>query len=93
MPKSIVTNHSPNRDGYLKDARMNRIIVLEDLNFIWERSELREIKKMWEKNFSVSYMADYFERDPDEILLALIHLAKDDRISARKNGFKGVNIT
>jgi hypothetical protein len=82
-------NHLPNREGYLLNPRRNRVIVLEDMNFIWEQSDLREIKKMWKMNLSVKYMADYFDRDPDEILLALIHLAKDDRIKNRIYGLKG----
>jgi hypothetical protein len=81
MSKKI--NHHPNREGYLTNARLNRVIVLEDMNFIWEQSDLREVKKMWKMNFSIKYMAEYFDRDPDEILLALIHLAKDDRIKSR----------
>lgn len=87
MVKKI--NHNPNRDGYLLNPRRNRIIVLEDMNFIWEQSDLREVKKMWEMNFSIIYMAEYFDRDPDEILLALIHLAKDDRIKSRIYGLRG----
>lgn len=83
-------NHLPNREGCLMDARRNRVIVCEDLNFIWEQSELREIKRMWKMNFSVKYMAEYFDRDPDEILIALIHLAKDDRIQSRIYGLKGL---
>jgi hypothetical protein len=73
----------------LRKPRINRQIVLEDLNFLWDRPELRELVQMWNKKFSVLQMAEYFERDPDEILLALIHLARTDRIKKRKGGLFG----
>lgn len=59
-------------------------IVLENLNFFWKNSKLRELKKLWDKNFSMEYMAHYFKRDPDEIFLALFHMARENRISKRK---------
>lgn len=73
----------------LREARMNRVIVLEDLDFLWDRSELREIVQMWQKNFSLHYMAEYLEREPDEIFLALLHLSRNKRIEARKGGILG----
>lgn len=76
----------PNLDVNLKDALKNRVIVLEDANFIWEEKELREMVKLWKKGYSIEYMAEHYERDPDDVLLALIHLAKEDRIKPRKGG-------
>jgi hypothetical protein len=73
-------------DVYFKDALLNRIIVLEDLNFIWDRSELNELADMWQKGFSIPAMGEYFERDPDEVLLAIIHLAKEEKIMTRIGG-------
>jgi hypothetical protein len=77
------------KEEIFRDARMNRVCACEDLDFWWDRSELHEMKKLWKKDFSVRWMAEHFDRDPDEVLLALIHLAKEDRISARKSGLKG----
>lgn len=68
------------------DARINRVCVLEDLNFYWEEKELNIIKKMWNQELSVYYMALYFDRDPDEVLLAIIHLARGKVIRNRKSG-------
>lgn len=64
-------------------------IVLENCNFFWRRSHLRELREMWDKNYSIQYMANYFDRDPDEILLALLHLSKENRVSKRKFGLFG----
>lgn len=84
MRKTAVKN-----EALFVKPRRNRVIVLESLNFFWDEWELNEIAKMWKSNFSVKYMADYFDRDPDEILPALIHLAKEERIIKRKCGLLG----
>lgn len=68
------------------EPRKNRVIVLEDLNFVWDGSELYALRKLWNKGRSIEHISDHFHRDPDEILLALIHLAREDRIEARKGG-------
>jgi hypothetical protein len=77
------------KEYFFRDARLNRICVLEDLDFYFDRIELKEIKEMWEKGEGVYDIAVYFERDPDEIVLALMHLAREDKISQRKGGLKG----
>lgn len=70
----------------MKRSKTNRVIVLEDLNFIWEWHELTKMKHMWNKGISVEGIASTFNRDPDEILLALIHLARMDKIVSRNEG-------
>ncbi|WP_152966723.1 hypothetical protein [Sporosarcina globispora] len=65
------------------------MIVLEELDFIWDDAELAVLKDLWDREFSISWIGEYFERDPDEVLLALIHLARSHRIDRRKTGLKG----
>jgi hypothetical protein len=86
MARAKVIKNFPYNEGNLRKPRMNRVIILENLNFFFDESELNEIKKMWKSNLSVNYMSDYLERDPDEIILAIIHLAREDRISPRRGG-------
>jgi hypothetical protein len=76
-------------DDPLRDARMNRLCVLEDLNFWWDEPELKLIRKMWKLTLSVEHMAEHFNRDPDEVILAIMHLAREDKIKARKCGLMG----
>lgn len=76
-------------EALFRDARLNRVCVLEDLNFYWDERELKEMKKMWKRNAGVERMAVHFDRDPDEVVLAIVHLARDDKITARKTGLKG----
>ena len=80
---------APKKEYFLKDAPLNRVCVLENLDFYWDRSELKVMKKMWNLSLSIEYMANHFERDPDEVLLALIHLARKDSITKRKGGLEG----
>lgn len=67
-------------------SRMNRVIVLEEMNFVWDRSELTQMARMWRQGTSVEDIADEFDRDPDEVVLALMHLARNGRINQRKGG-------
>jgi hypothetical protein len=73
-----------------RKARKNRVIVLEEMNFVWDKPELEEMAQMWESGSSVFSIAEHFKReDPDEVVLAIMHLAKKEKISARKSGLKG----
>ena len=73
----------------LKNAtkqRQKRIIVLEDLDFLWDELELEEVARQWKVGKDVRLIATSFNRDPDEVLLALIHLAKEDMVFKRNGG-------
>jgi hypothetical protein len=74
------------KQAVLRDPRKNRIIVLEDLNFMWDEEELFDIECLWNDGSSIMYISNYFDRDPDEVILAIMHLAKEDRIVRRKGG-------
>lgn len=71
------------------DARKNRVIVLEELNFVWDEEELTDLTFLWTEGRDIIDISDYFKRDPDEVMLALIHLAKAEKISRRKGGLFG----
>ena len=79
---------TPN-DELFRSPRKNRIVILEELNFIWDEPELKEMSKMWESEIAVQHIAERFNRDADEVLLALIHLARAKRISSRACGLGG----
>ncbi|MED3549984.1 hypothetical protein [Cytobacillus praedii] len=74
------------KQAILREPRKKRIIVCEDLNFFWDEPELKEVTKMWELGEDVRMIGRSFDRDPDEILFALIHLARRDRIQRREGG-------
>jgi hypothetical protein len=52
-------------------------ILCEEMNFVWCEFELAELKDMLQFGMSHREIADYFERDPDEILIASLHLDKE----------------
>jgi NTP pyrophosphatase (non-canonical NTP hydrolase) len=78
-------------DGFVP-ARKNRVLVCEGLDFWWDEPELDVIVKMWKGGLSIKQMADRFERDPDEVLLAIIHLAREDLIKSKLGGAFGMRI-
>ncbi|MGM0903090.1 MAG: hypothetical protein ACQEXB_18575 [Bacillota bacterium] len=80
------------RESYFAEARKCRVIVLEDLDFVWDEEELEDIAFCWQEGMSVRAIANRFKRDPDEILLALIHLAREERIKQREKGLMGVSV-
>ncbi|MED2940679.1 hypothetical protein P4345_25840 [Cytobacillus horneckiae] len=76
---------APKISNLLK-PRKNRIVVLEDLNFVWDEPELMELVELWEQEYSVMYISDQLGRDTDEVIIGLIHLAREDLISQRRGG-------
>ena len=70
-------------------TRQKRVILLEDLDFVWDEKDLRSLSEIWKEGIDIKSIAKYFKRDPDEILLALIHLARRGRIEKRKGGLLG----
>jgi dimeric dUTPase (all-alpha-NTP-PPase superfamily) len=71
-------------------ARKKRVIVLEEMNFVWDEPELEEMAQMWESGSSVFQIAKHFKReDPDEVILAVMHLARKEKIAARESGLNG----
>jgi len=71
-------------------ARKKRVCACEELNFWWDEPELDEMAKMWESGSSVLTIAKHFKRrDPDEVFIALFHLARKDKITDRFTGPKG----
>lgn len=71
---------------YMKKKRKKIEIVLEDLDFIWDRAELSEMKQMWEEGKTIYDMAYRFDRKEEEVFLALLHLSRHGRITKRLGG-------
>lgn len=88
MAKATRGNNAPG-DYYMQAVRKKRVIVCEDLNFLWDEPELEEMAQIWEQGWSPNYMGEYFGRDPDEVIFALIHLGREGKISNRKGGLFG----
>lgn len=75
------------RNQLLRESRKKRIIVLENLDFLWDEPELNCLAELWKENKSLSEMSEHFnKRDAEEVLCALLHLARNGRIVAREWG-------
>lgn len=73
-------------DHFMQVSRRNRVIVLEDLDFVWERNELNQIAKMWSEGKYLRDIAFETDRKDDEVFLALFHLSRAGKITSRKGG-------
>lgn len=72
----------------MKKIRKNVYICCEEMDFIWSMKEVLEFDMAWnhKKNQGknqmeiINELAEYFDRDPDEIGLLAIDRAKKGRI-------------
>lgn len=70
--------HNYKPDGKARSDR--KITVLEDCNFEFYESDLKEIAKQFKDYRDIEQIAKMMNRDPDEIMLAVIHLAKSKKL-------------
>lgn len=63
-----------------ESARKNRVIVCEELNHIWDQSEIDEFLRLWEEGYTVHQIASYFKRQPKEVALLLINTFSEYRL-------------
>ncbi|MEK4973277.1 hypothetical protein NSQ89_13020 [Niallia sp. FSL R7-0648] len=76
--KNRTSPHNYKPDGRARSDR--RITVLEDCNFEFYESDLKEISKQFNDFRDIEPIAKWMKRDPDEIMLAVIHLAKSKKL-------------
>ncbi|MEK4150016.1 hypothetical protein NST02_23520 [Robertmurraya sp. FSL W8-0741] len=84
MRSNVVKN-----EHLFANPRKKRVVILEDLDFIWDTPELNDLAKMWEQGESISSMEKHFKRDQDEVFLGLFHLSRRNKISFRKGSIFG----
>jgi hypothetical protein len=85
MNKTITINQNVS----LRSPRNIRVIVLDGLDFFWDEHELEDMAHKWEQGVSLLEIANDFKRDPDEVLLALLHLGRQEKIGRRDGGILG----
>lgn len=56
------------------EPRENRIIVCEELNFVWDEPQLTELKRLWSEGYTINQIAKSFRRLRDEIVIALLEV-------------------
>jgi len=68
---------------------MTKVIILEDLNFMWDIKDLDITVRLWKEGKSLFEIAKILKCDTDEAWLVLMHLSREGRIRKRKNGLFG----
>lgn len=53
-------------------------------NFRWELAQVREIIRLWDVGVPICDIADQTDRDPDEVAVLIIDLARREIISGRR---------
>lgn len=75
--------------AYLTERRKKTYIACEELNFLWCETEVNELIEMWKKGKSGQEIAEYFDREPDEVALLIFDLSRNRKIKPRKRGLMG----
>ncbi|AQZ45587.1 hypothetical protein [Paenibacillus larvae] len=68
---------------------MNKIIICEDIDFMWTLTDIKRIKQMWEQGMSVDDMSQSVSRDPDEVAILIMELFRNGEIKDRPSGARG----
>ncbi|WP_078577342.1 helix-turn-helix domain-containing protein [Salipaludibacillus agaradhaerens] len=63
------------------------VVILEELDFLFKRSELAEIHSLWNEGFSITDIAKRLKRDKNELFLAVFHLSMSNN-SKKDNNIK-----
>lgn len=63
-----------------ESARKNRVIVCEELNHVWDQSEINEFLRLWDEGYTVHQIASFFKRKPKEVALLLINTFTEYRL-------------
>lgn len=75
---SKVLNHTSHKD--IGKSRRNIIIVCEELDYNWDEDDLKVVADMCKYTYTVGEIAKHFVRDPDEVLFACVHLARQGKV-------------
>lgn len=74
---------------FMKKKSINLYTALEDLDFHWDYEQVKEFKQMWNKGFSIMYIAEYFDRPQEEVAVLLLDRSLKGCIKQRKGGLFG----
>lgn len=61
-------------------TRRNIVIVCEELDHVWDESDIDEFLRLWEEDYTVHQIASYFKRQPKEVALLLINTFTEQRL-------------
>ncbi|EKS8370735.1 helix-turn-helix domain-containing protein [Bacillus thuringiensis] len=71
---------------YMKKERRNLYIALEEMDMFWDEDEVWRVKEAWNNNESIFAISEKLQRDPDEVTLLIMDLARKGAIGKRTLG-------
>jgi hypothetical protein len=63
-------------------------IACEEMDFIWSLDQVDVFKRMWKNGADIIEISETLNRDPDELALLIISLARINAIAPRDGGLK-----
>lgn len=70
--------------NYLLKSNRSLHIALEEKNFIWSREDVNEFELMYQKGVSMNEIAEYFEKEPLEVLMLAFDRIESGYINMRE---------
>lgn len=67
--------------NYFTTSRSKIYIALEDLDFIWDERDVYKVEALWKDGTSIWAIAEKMNRDPDEIAVLIMDLARKEKVS------------
>ncbi|MEN1938947.1 helix-turn-helix domain-containing protein [Paenibacillus sp. 102] len=71
---------------YMKNSRRNLYVALEELDMLWDEDDILLVREAWKNNESVFTIGEKLQRDPDEVALLIMDLARKNVIRKRPIG-------
>jgi hypothetical protein len=80
---------------YMKKKSQAIYMALDDdnLNFFWDEKEVLMFDELWKSDTNIIDIAEFFDRDPDEVVILAIDRARKGFIGKRKGGIVGMGST
>lgn len=63
--------------------RQKIYLALEELNFVWCEAEVSQVIDLWEQGLNIWDISKAMKRDPDEVTILIMDLARKERITPR----------
>jgi hypothetical protein len=67
----------------------SRTIILESLDFSWKKQDIQTFREMWQDGVGIAGIASKLRRDPDEVVLLVMHEAREGTSEPRRGGVYG----
>lgn len=80
---------STRRDAHKRFPPEQLYTVLSELDFTWYHDEVERVIRWWRNGTALGEMSEKLNRDPDEVAILLMDLARAKRIKERQGGVYG----